>query len=1008
MTKKFPFKSVFSLLFFFWFSSFFGDAYGQNLSWLNHYQGNSNIEVRSLDFDSLGFVFVGGVFRDTFFYDPADTSKWTVSIRNNSFRMSADNFIQKLDINGKVIWTRWFGSREDDNIQGIKISKSGHLYAFGIFQNTVDFDLDTTVYELSSAGVGDAFMAKYDLDGRIFWAKSFKGQSTVATYGLDVDEDDNVYVTGMHMGLANFNTDSSGMDSFTSLGFSDMFVAKLNDTGKLEWVNSYGSYPGQFMRNQGRSISYDGYGGIWVAGQFRDSLYINMQGKAYIASQRRNSDDGLIFKLNKSGTLLYAEAITTSTGSGTTSEVINDTQGNAFICGYGRGDIAIDTHLIGTRYGNEDPYLFKLDSNFNFQWGLNISNTRNSRAFSIALNSEGINMVGWFRDDSAQVDPLGSGKFIHPVSTNNIAFILTYDPADGELRNALVYASSGETRPNSIKTKRDKIIIGGNFSSSGDFNPGQGIDSLFSRRNSQDGYLQFFNNCPSSFFTLDTAVCDSFYWSVDSTWYFSSTTKRIVTQNSVGCDSVITLRLSVGKNTFDIDSIFICDSFTWINGITYFESNDTAIFVTQNHMGCDSVITLNLTINESSTFIDNVTSCDSFTWINGVTYFESNDIAKFVTQNHMGCDSVITLNLALNESSKFVDNVTACDSFTWFDGNTYFADNNLTRHIIQNYSGCDSVITLNLTINESSTFIDNVTSCDSFTWINGVTYFESNDIAKFVTQNHMGCDSVITLNLALNESSKFVDNVTACDSFTWFDGNTYFADNNLTRHIIQNYSGCDSVITLNLTINESSTFIDNVTSCDSFTWINGVTYFESNDIAKFVTQNHMGCDSVITLNLEITNIDTSVTVSGNTLRANSTLTAYQWLDCDNNNSPIHGETNQIFITTESGNYSVELTKENCVKVSNCHSVSTNSTTVLYQEKIEIYPNPTNDIFSLSIPVELIGSKFKLINSVGQVIHDGTFNKKINELSLRNYPFGVYFIEIDSHFNTIRKKVIKGF
>lgn len=60
------------------------------------------------------------------------------------------------------------------------------------------------------------------------------------------------------------------------------------------------------------------------------------------------------------------------------------------------------------------------------------------------------------------------------------------------------------------------------------------------------------------------------------------------------------------------------------------------------------------------------------------------------------------------------------------------------------------------------------------------------------------------------------------------------------------------------------------------------------------------------------------------------------------------------------------------------------------------------------PVELIGSKFKLINSVGQVIHDGTFNKKINELSLRNYPFGVYFIEIDANFNTIRKKVIKGY
>lgn len=626
-----------------------GAAYlgGQNLSWIKHYQGNSSVQVRSIEFDTAGFIYIGGVFRDTFFYDPNDLSKWTVSERRNSFNMSFDNFIQKLDDNGNVIWTRWFGNRQDDNLQGIKVSARGHLYIYGIFQETLDFDLDTSVYEMASAGSGDAFMAKYDLDGGIIWAKSFKGPSTLGTYGLDVDENDNIYVTGFHIGLANFNTDSSGTDTFTSKSFHDMFVAKLNDSGKLVWVHSYGSAQGQFVRHAGNSISYDGMGGVWVCGKFRDSLIINKPGQRVLVHSR--ADDGLVFKYDTSGNLLHAKVIYTSTGDGTTRQIITDQQGNAYICGYGRGDIDYDTIRVGDRYGNQDPFLIKIDSASNYLWGLNISNTRNSMALGIALNTEGINMVGFFTTDSIQVDPIGSGKFLQPVTNNNNAFFLTYDPGNGELRNAMVYGAAGESRPNDIKTRGDNMMIGGIFSVSGDFNPGQGVDSLFSRRNTTDGFLQYFNNCPSSFLTFDTMACDSFFWTVDSTWYFSNTNKTIKEVNSKGCDSIITLRLRVGQNSFASDTVVACDSFTWINGKTYFESTDTAMHSIPNQSGCDSIISLHLTLNYSSSITDSVVACDSFTWINGITYFANNDTTQYIIPNKSGCDSVISLYLRIIE-----------------------------------------------------------------------------------------------------------------------------------------------------------------------------------------------------------------------------------------------------------------------------------------------------------------------------------------------------------------------
>ena len=66
--------------------------------------------------------------------------------------------------------------------------------------------------------------------------------------------------------------------------------------------------------------------------------------------------------------------------------------------------------------------------------------------------------------------------------------------------------------------------------------------------------------------------------------------------NSAGCDSLVTLDLTIFNATNDTDIQTYCESYTWIDGITYTESNDSATFVLTNSAGCDSIVTLDLTI----------------------------------------------------------------------------------------------------------------------------------------------------------------------------------------------------------------------------------------------------------------------------------------------------------------------------------------------------------------------------------------------------------------------------
>jgi gliding motility-associated-like protein len=255
------------------------------------------------------------------------------------------------------------------------------------------------------------------------------------------------------------------------------------------------------------------------------------------------------------------------------------------------------------------------------------------------------------------------------------------------------------------------------------------------------------------------------------------------------------------------------------------------------------------------------TSCGAFTWIDGNTYNASNNSATFLIPNGAsnGCDSIVTLNLTISSAVNGTDVQTSCGAFTWIDGNTYNTNNNSATFLIPNgaSNGCDSIVTLNLTISSALNGTDVQTSCGAFTWIDGNTYNTNNNSATFLIPNGAsnGCDSIVTLNLTISSALNGTDVQTSCGAFTWIDGNTYNANNNSATFLIPNgaSNGCDSIVTLSLTFSPSVSGIDVQAACGSLTWIDGNTYNSSNNTATFLIPNGAGngCDSLVTLNLTI-------------------------------------------------------------------------------------------------------------------------------------------------------------
>jgi hypothetical protein len=200
-------------------------------------------------------------------------------------------------------------------------------------------------------------------------------------------------------------------------------------------------------------------------------------------------------------------------------------------------------------------------------------------------------------------------------------------------------------------------------------------------------------------------VCNNSYAVPSGNYtYMQSGVYQDTLMTTCGIDSLVIINLSIGTPQFITDVITICDSITWVDGITYFTSSSTIKDTLISIAGCDSIVCLNLTILQFSLGIALVSACDSYPW-SGITYTSNNNTAQDTLVNSVGFDSVVTLNLTILNSTSFTDVINSCSPITWIDVNTYNQTTNSPVFTITNSQGCDSVVTLDFILLQADTSV---------------------------------------------------------------------------------------------------------------------------------------------------------------------------------------------------------------------------------------------------------------------------------------------------------------
>ena len=323
-------------------------------------------------------------------------------------------------------------------------------------------------------------------------------------------------------------------------------------------------------------------------------------------------------------------------------------------------------------------------------------------------------------------------------------------------------------------------------------------------------------------------------------------------------DTSFTAYFGVCSDTNVVETVIVCGSYTWIDGITYTESNNTATYTLTNAAGCDSTVTLHLTINNPVHTSTTETTCVSYTWTagTGTTYTESG-IYLHSHEDANGCIQVDTLHLTINNPVHTATTETACESYTWTAGTgTTYTESGTYLHSHEDANGCMQVDTLHLTINNPVHTVTTEMVCGSYTWTTGtgITYTESGTYLHS-HEDANGCTQVDTLHLTINNPVHTAIIETVCVSYTWTTGTgTTYTESGTYLHSHEDTNGCIQVDTLHLTINNPVHTATTETVCGSYTWTagTGTTYTESGTYLHS-HEDANGCLQVDTLHLTINN-----------------------------------------------------------------------------------------------------------------------------------------------------------
>lgn len=337
----------------------------QTFLWAKSVGGPSEDTGRLIATDGNGNIYIAGTFKYSVDFDPG-INEAIVPHYGNQYYQDNDIFIAKYTKNGEYLWAIHIGGEEPDNVEDMAVDTEGNVYITGNFADSLDFDPSDQQVFLKSVGQKNIYLAKYDGKGNYQWAHSIGDISTEYAYGISVDIEGNVYLTGeLPGGYTDF--DPSPSTALLYHNTSSAFIAKYRTDGTYEWAKNL-----RASISEGKDVTIDLEGNIIITGRFSRPTDFDFGDSSKILETYGN-DDIYIAKYDKDKNYQWAINIGGTGYSEQVRKITTDDRGNVFVTGSFTGTIYFDQKKDSlTSQGNNDIFIAKYDSAGVYQWAIHL------------------------------------------------------------------------------------------------------------------------------------------------------------------------------------------------------------------------------------------------------------------------------------------------------------------------------------------------------------------------------------------------------------------------------------------------------------------------------------------------------------------------------------------------------------------------------------------------------------------------------------------------------------
>lgn len=794
----------------------------------------------------------------------------------------------------------WYSIGVDDN---------KNVYIAGVFINTIDIDPGPGVFNVTTGQLEHTYIAKLDPNGNFIWGKAIGGDRYTDGRYFRVEPNGDVYLTGMFSGTVDFDPGPGQYNATAtpviSMDNYDIFTLKLDTDGNFKWVKTAGS----LNADVGSCVTTDPFGNVYTTGYFTGVVDFD-PGPGVVNLGINGAVLTFITKFDSQGNLIWAKEFSSSFNDYGVC-IRTDNTGNIYVSGFTEGTTDFDpgpgVYNLVSGLNSRTPYLVKLDPNGGLIWA---KQDIGGVPFEVNANQEIIAVTGLNtqRATLTMYDKNGNLVWVKDVGGRPVTW-----PA-GSSPIAL--------------DKDGNIYLTGQFNYTSDFDPGPGVYNLTSYGNSYD--------------------CDAFICRLDPNGDFVWAKEF----GTIGEELSTTIAVDTSGNVYTIGMFHFTVDFDPDAGVFNMTTdNGGAVFI-HKMSPCKNVTYSTI----------NATACSSYL-LNGKTYTNSGTYTQTLT-NSTGCDSIITLTLTLQNTVTDI-NATACDSYSW--NGQVLTTSGLYTHTFTSVSGCDSLVRLQLTIKNKVTTTLDISICEGNQYAGYTTSGTFTDV--FTAAN--GCDSIRTVNLHVINKKNTDITVQVCSgqNYAGYTTSGAYVD------VFQSSLGCDSVRTLHLTVNPAYAFTVKKTICAGDNYL-GHT---SAGVYKDRMQTVAGCDSIQTTELTVLQKPAPQLGDDITICENDTLQlyagqadSYTWQD---------GSAQDHYMVRQAGYYSVIATNT-CGSTSAGIHVAKNSCVVYFPNAFTPNSDGKNDRFGILNAFNVTAYHLRIYNRWGQVVFesnnpalkwDGTIN-----------------------------------